>query len=326
LDWLVLFLSLAVVSAGAEFLVRGAVSTALRAGVSPLFVGLTVVGFGTSTPELGASLTATLRGSSDVSVGNVVGSNIFNICAILGLTALLHPIRVHLPAVRRDLMVALAAALVPWSALMLGGVLPRWLGGVFVGALAVYIAFAYRAGRRAHREGRDMAPAQVVSALPMGPPAERRRDSLVVNGLLMVTGLVLLTAGSRFFVGSAVGIARAIGVSELVIGLTVVSAGTSLPELVTSLVAARRGNPDLAVGNIIGSNIFNAFGILGVCAVVKGQAVNPQVLAVDTPVLLAATLALLPIMKSGGVISRAEGAVLLAGYAVYLATMILRGA
>jgi cation:H+ antiporter len=160
----------------------------------------------------------------------------------------------------------------------------------------------------------------------MGPPAERRRDSLVVNGLLMVTGLVLLTAGSRFFVGSAVGIARAIGVSELVIGLTVVSAGTSLPELVTSLVAARRGNPDLAVGNIIGSNIFNAFGILGVCAVVKGQAVNPQVLAVDTPVLLAATLALLPIMKSGGVISRAEGAVLLAGYAVYLATMILRGA
>jgi cation:H+ antiporter len=324
MDLLVLVLSLALVSVGAEFLVRGAVAAALRAGVSPLFVGLTVVGFGTSTPELGASLTATLRGSSDVSVGNVVGSNIFNIGVILGFAALLHPIRVHLPAVRRDLAVAIAAAAVPWSAWVLGGAVPRWLGLCLAGSLGVYLVFAFRAGRRAHREGQDLAPAQIESALDLAPKKAARRDSLAVSVLLILAGLGLLVVGSRFFVGSAISIARAIGVSELVIGLTVVSAGTSLPELVTSLVAARRGNPDIAVGNIIGSNIFNALGILGICASVRAQAVSPQVLFLDTPVMLAATLALLPIMRSGGVISRAEGGLLVAGYAIYLGTMFLR--
>jgi cation:H+ antiporter len=321
---ILLVLSLVAISAGAELLVRGASLLALRAGVSSLFVGLTIVGFGTSTPELGASMVATLQGALDVSVGNVVGSNIFNIAVILALTALVRPIRVQLAAVRRDLVIAIAAACVPWLGWLLGGAVPRWLGVALVASLLLYIAAAYRAARAASAVERALAAKETGSTLSV--PAQRTwLDHALTNVLFVLAGLGLLVIGSRVFVESAIEIARAIGASDLIIGLTIVSAGTSLPELVTSLVAARRGNPDIAIGNVIGSNIFNAFGILGACAAVAPQRISAPVASIDTPVMLAATLALLPIMRSGGRISRGEGGVLLAGYAIYLGALIARG-
>jgi cation:H+ antiporter len=298
---LIILVSLGAITLGAEFLVRGSSRLALRAGVSSLFVGLTIVGFGTSSPELGASLTATLRQSSDVAMGNVVGSNIFNIGAILGLTALLKPIRVQLAAVRRDLLVAVGAALVPWLALPFAGYIPRPVGMLLLALLVTYIAFAYRTARQA-----PSAEVRLVEE-EMAPALSVKKSSTLLDIVLVVAGLGLLVLGSRGFVDAAIGVARQIGWSELLIGLTLVSAGTSLPELVTSLVAMRRGDAEIAVGNVIGSNIFNAFGIVGVCATVAPQAVNNSVTMRDTPVMLLATLALLPMMRSGGRISRLEG-------------------
>lgn len=316
---LIIVVALGGVTLGAELLVRGASRLALRAGVSSLFVGLTIVGFGTSSPELGASLTATLRQSSDVALGNVVGSNIFNIAVILGLTALLQPIRVQLAAVRRDLLVAVGAALVPWLALPFAGFIPRPVGFALVALLAVYLAAAYRHARRA-----AAAEVQLVE-LEMRPALKEARGAVVRDVVLVVAGLALLVLGSRGFVDAAIGIARQIGWSELVIGLTLVSVGTSLPELVTSLVAVRRGNTDIAVGNVIGSNIFNALGIVGVCAAVAPQAVNHALLVRDAPLMLLLSLALLPIMRSGGQISRLEGGALAGAYVAYAAYLIVSG-
>ena len=285
--------------------------------MSPLFIGLTIVGFGTSTPELGASLS----GSGDVAVGNVVGSNIFNIAVILGLTAVYRPIRIRLAAVRRDLLVAIVAAGVPWLVLATGGTLPRWLGLALLAILGGYAYTAYRGGQRDVTEQRELADRELTSALALPPPSTSRFDRAWIHVTSVAAGLAMLVFGSQLFVGAALALARDLGVSELVIGLTIVAAGTSLPELVTSIVAALRNSPDIAVGNVIGSNIFNVFGILGLCSVVTPQAVNAMVLWRDTPIMLAATLALIPILRSGGVVSRWEGGFLLAGYVVYIGAM-----
>jgi len=316
-----LVLSLAVVTLGADALVRGASALARRAGVSPLFIGLTVVGFGTSTPELGASLAATLADSGDVAVGNVVGSNIFNIAVILGLTALFRPIRIRLEALRRDLLVAILAACLPWLALATGGVTPRWLGLVLLVALATYIHQAYRTSRRESDDQRRLAEAELQSVPSLRPASAAWSERTWIALLLVIAGLALLTVGSRLFVNSALEIARRFGVSDLFIGLTIVAAGTSVPELVTSIVAAIRRAPDIAVGNIVGSNIFNILGILGLSAIVAPQKVNALVLWRDTPIMLVATLSLIPILRTGGVVSRWEGGLLLAGYLLYVAAM-----
>jgi cation:H+ antiporter len=323
-DWILLATSLALVTAGAEALVRGASFLALRTGVSPLFVGLTIVGFGTSSPELGASLAATLRGAPDVSVGNVVGSNVFNIAVILGITAVIRPVRIALGEIRRDLLVAIAAAAVPWTALATGGAIGKSSGAVLLAGLVSYVAFAYRAGRHATAAERELALREVDSTLGTGAPATNGGRTLV-HVALTGGGLALLVWGSGVFVDSALRLGRAHGVPELVLGLTVVAAGTSMPELLTSLVATLRGNPDLAVGNIVGSNIFNIFGILGACALAGPQTVDRWVVAVDAPVMMLATLALVPILRRDGCITRAEGAALLAGYAAYLAALAARG-
>ena len=322
--FLQLLLSLIVVTLGAELLVRGAGLLALRAGVSSLFVGLTVVGIGTSTPELGASLFAALEGASGVSVGNAIGSNLFNIGVILGLTAFVRPIRIELAAVRRDLLFALAVAGTPLLALAFDGVIPRPLGLSLVAALVVYLALALRAGRRAHADQASLAEAELRSTLDIAP-VRRLLDATWLNAVFVLVGIACLMLGSRWFVGLAIDLAAAQGISERVIGLTIVSAGTSLPELVTSIVAARRGNSDIAVGNVIGSNIFNILGVLGVCAAVKPQAVPVEVLSVDVPLMLVATVCLLPMMRSGGRISRAEGFALVAGYGLYLAWLLSSG-
>lgn len=324
---LLITVGLLLVTLGAEFLVRGASTLALRAGVSPLFIGLTIVGFGTSAPELGASLVATSQGVSDVSVGNVVGSNLFNIAVILALTALVKPVRVHFAEVRREVRIAIAAAVVPWIAWFAGGYVPRWAGIGLLSLLAAHLVSSYRMARAASAQDRALAADEVRATFDIETPGPVTplRDRAWVNVSLVVAGLALLVVGSRMFVTSAIAVAQDLGVSELVIGLTIVSMGTSLPELVTSAVAALRGNPDIALGNVLGSNIFNSFGILGTCAVVSPQAVADPVLFMDVPAVLLATLALIPIMRTGGVISRAEGGLLLAGYGVYLTILLQRG-
>jgi cation:H+ antiporter len=318
---LVLLGSLVVITLGAEVLVRSASIVALRAGVSALFVGLTIVGFGTSSPELSASMYATLNGSMGVSVGNVVGSNTFNIAVILALTALIKPIRVGLAAVKRDLVVATSASLLLLIPLGTGGVIPRWLGALMFAGLIVYLVTAYRKDRQAKPSDEALAEHEVRSSLSIEEPGRATHawyDTTPAHVGLIGAGLALLVFGAKWFVGSAITIAQGHGVPEDVIGLTIVSAGTSLPELVTSIVAARRGNPDIAVGNVIGSNIFNVLGIAGLCACVAPQAVSPEMLRIDIPLMLVATVALIPIMRSGGKISRVEGGVLLLGYIGYL--------
>lgn len=320
-----LVLSLAVVTLGAEALVRGASSLALRARVSPLFIGLTIVGFGTSTPELAASLAATSAGSSDVAIGNVVGSNIFNVAVILGLAALLRPIRIRIVALRRDLLVAILAAGVPFLSIATGGVIPRWLGVALVATLGLYLLGAYREARSQASEQQQIAKAGVQSAVISRPGSPSLVDQTWIQVLLVIVGLAMLILGSRVFVDSALSVAQALGMSELFIGLTIVAAGTSMPELVTSIVAAARHSPDIAVGNVVGSNIFNILGILGITAIAAPQTVHESVLLRDAPIMLLATLALIPILRSGGAVSRWEGGLLLAGYAAYVGSMLVFG-
>ncbi|MFG0328510.1 MAG: calcium/sodium antiporter [Phycisphaerales bacterium] len=319
-NMLLLAVGLALVTLGADWLVRGSASFAARLGVSPLFIGLTVVGFGTSTPELAASVSATLAGSVDISVGNVVGSNIFNIAVILGVTALVQPIVLGIDQVRRDLWTMIGVAAIPWVALLLGGTLPRWVGALMMLGLVVYLARAYVVGRTAAASQLEQANREVAQ----GVPATTKSRPALIELTLIVAGLALLVFGSRIFVLAARELAEQFGVSELVIGLTIVAAGTSLPELLTSIVAAARKCPDIAVGNIVGSNIFNVLGILGIATVIEPQRVTLQSFWLDLPVMMLASIALGPLLRSGGRLSRAEGVLLLLGYLVYLVILITR--
>ena len=313
LDILLVIGSVAVLAGGAEALVGGSVSLAKRLGLSSFFIGLTIVGFGTSTPELSTGVSAALRGASDVNVGNVVGSNIFNVAVILGVAALIAPIPVVTRLVRREAPVVVGVALVPFVTLASGGVLTRPIGAALVLALLVYLALAYRTGRR------EEAPAS--EGLP-GIPEAGRKHPLVALAMVVV-GLAMLVFGSTMLVDSSVRLARAAGVSELLIALTIVSAGTSTPELFTSVVAAFRKQSDVAIGNIFGSNIFNVLGILGVSSIVSPQRVNEQVLRLDAPMMLLLSVACLPVMLSGARISRVEGGALLVGYAIYLTALLM---
>ena len=315
--------SVAVLTLGAELFVRGASTLALRLGISPLFVGLTIVGFGTSSPELGASLSATLSGNPGISMGNVIGSNIFNIGFILGLTALVRPIAVSFPAVRRDLFVALGVCAIPLAGYLLFASVTRPLGIFSLIGLSAYLVFAYRKDRAAQRSTQSAAKAAVEATLLTPKELSGLRPFLVQLGLGLF-GLILLVAASRSFVGAATDIARTLGTPEFIIGLTIVAIGTSLPELVTSIVAACRNSADLAVGNIIGSNIFNILGILGACALVAPQPITPDAAFIGIPVMIGFSAALIPFVRSGSVLSRREGALLLVGFVVYSVVIGMR--
>ncbi len=301
-DLLTLVGGLVVLVGAAHFLVQGAASLALRFGLSPLVVGLTVVAFGTSAPELVVSVQAALAGAGGIAVGNVVGSNIANIGLILGIAALVRPIASDPGVLRRDVPVLLAAT-VAGAAMLLDGDIGRMEGVALVVALVVYLGWSVRAARQD----------RVATDLPVdGPsPSAWREAGLVIVGL---AGLVL---GADLFVGAATRIAEAAGVSNTVIGLTVVALGTSLPELATSIVAALRGESEIAVGNVIGSNLFNILGILGVAALVRPLAA-PGLEVVDMAVMVVFTAAVLPMMLSGRRLIRIEGAALLAGYVGYI--------
>jgi cation:H+ antiporter len=311
---------LALLVLGGEFLVRGAVSLARRLGVSPLVIGLTLVGFGTSTPELVTSVQASFAGSPGIAVGNIVGSNIANLLLILGLSALIAPIAVSSSALKRDgavmLAVAVLFAVVAW-ALPLG----HWVGAGFLVLLVGYVVHAWRQERAGAIEGHtaafDKAEAveQVDHALR---PAETARGALLTAIGFAVAGLVLVVFGGRFLVGGAIALATSLGVSQTMIGLTIVAVGTSTPELVTSVVAALRGQSDVALGNVFGSNIYNILGIGGATALIAPTTVPPEIVRFDNPVMLAVSASAVLMAWTGRRIGRHEGAVLVAGYVVYV--------
>lgn len=299
---------------GAEALVRGASRLAAAFGLSPLVIGLTVVAFGTSSPELAVSLKASLSGQAGIAVGNVIGSNVFNVLFILGISALIVPLVVSQQLVRLDvpLMIGLSVLVL---LLCLDERFGRIDGVLLFSGLLVYVGFLIRQGRRktgGASAGEDEGEAG-------GRPGWFRNAGLVIGGL------ALLVLGSRWLVDGAVTFAVHLGVSELIIGLTIVAAGTSLPEVVTSIVAALRGERDIAVGNIVGSNLFNIMGVLGLAGIVApaGMAVSPAVIGFDLPIMIAVALACLPILFTGGVISRMEGALLVGYYIAYTMYLVL---
>jgi cation:H+ antiporter len=302
--------------AGGELLVRGSSRLAAQVGMSPVIIGLTVVAFGTSAPELAVGIQAAFEGRADLVVGNVVGSNIYNVLLVLGLSALVAPLIVQQQLVRLDVPLMILASAI-FLLLALDGAITPLEGLALLMLLVVYLMVVLRLSRR--------ESAAVISEYEreFGPrPARGRRDWLG-NGALIAFGLLLLVLGADWLVEGAVGVAVSLGLSELVIGLTVVAIGTSLPELVTSIVASLRGERDLAVGNIVGSNIFNLLSVLALTALVApaGVAVPAAALALDIPVMLAVTIACLPIFFTGHLIARWEGALFLVyglGYTTYL--------
>ncbi len=307
LHLVLLIVGLILLTAGAEGLVRGGASLARRLGLTPLVVGLTVVAFGTSMPELVVSLSSALRGAGDISLGNVVGSNIFNVGVILGLSAVVSPIRIQLGLIKLDMPVLIGISLLALG-LALSGSVSRGAGVVLVILLIAYTAFNIRLARK-------QTAAAVAQEFEEGVPGPTA--SLWLDLLFILGGLGLLIYGSNLLVNSAIALARAFGVSEAVIGLTLVAAGTSMPELATSLVAALRRQSDIAVGNVVGSNIFNILGILGVTAVVQ-PVLAPGISRLDLGVMVAYAVVLLPLLWSGRRLDRREGLLLVGGYLAYL--------
>lgn len=311
---------LALLIAGGELLVRGAVQVATRLGVSPLVIGLTLVGFGTSMPELATSVQAALSGSSGIAYGNIVGSNIANVFLNLGLSALLAPIVIASRALKRDSTVMLAAT-VAFTILAAVGLIGRIVGACFVGALASYIYLAFRQ-EVGTKPGEHGAVYDKSFATQAGDPAMIPAVSMNAVGLsLLITlvGLALVLAGGYLLVEGAVELARANGISEAIIGLTIVAVGTSMPELVTSTMASLRRQADVAFGNIVGSNIYNILGISGATALTAPTEVPPQIVGFDNFVMVASSLLLLAVAFTGRRVARWEGGLLLAGYFVYVA-------
>lgn len=318
---------------GAEGLVRGASWLALRTGLSTLVVGLTVVAFGTSAPELAVSVGASLSGESALALGNVVGSNIFNVLFILGLSALLTPLAAHKQLVRLDVPIGVGAAGIVLG-MAIDGSIGQLDGLLLVAGLVAYTGLQIVLSS-AGSVGTP-APAGVgtevtlARGLASGRPEESNPPTpssvqWALNGALVVGGLAFLVLGAQWFVEGAIEMARRLGLSELVIGLTIVAGGTSLPELATSVLAGIRGERDIAVGNVVGSNVFNLLGVLGLSAAVSpsGLLVSDAVLWFDLPVMIAAAVACLPIFYTGHRIERWEGALFFGFYGAYVAYLIL---
>jgi cation:H+ antiporter len=306
---LTMVLGVALLYAGAEALVRGGVTLAARLGMTPLVIGLTVVAFGTSMPEMVVSVGAAAAGSGPIAVGNVVGSNIANIALILGISALIRPIRVQAQVIRFDAPILVLASIL-LVLLLRDDRLGRFEGGALLLGLVAYVVVSVRAARQ--------EAAAVKAEFAEGMPHPGRSLGFGVGAAAL--GLLMLVLGARWFVAGAVALARAAGVSEAVVGLTIVAVGTSLPELATSTVAAAKGEGDIAVGNVVGSNIFNILGILGMAALVRPIAPTGMTVA-DLGSMLGLAILLLPVVWSGLRVSRGEGALLLglyAGYTAYL--------
>jgi cation:H+ antiporter len=333
---IVLFVAgLVLLLAGGELLVRGASSLATAVGISPLVVGLTVVALGTSAPELAVSVRASLVGHGDLAAGNVIGSNIFNVLFILGISAVVRPLAVSARLVRFDVPIMIAAALLMW-ALCQDRVVSRVDGAILLCGIVTYTTYLIAQSRRETRafrrqvearveEKRVVAPAVAATDDPSSSSAASSswRSPVPLQLVLIAAGLVALEFGTYFLINAAVRAAAAMGVSELVIGLTIISVGPSLPEVAASVIATARGHRDMAVGNVIGSNIFNTLCIPGGAAVARPVPVPASALAFDLPVMVVVSLAALPVLFRGGGIARWEGALFVGYYVAYTAYLIL---
>lgn len=325
---------LALLAMGAEGLVRGAASLALRLGVPSIVVGLTIVAFGTSSPELIVSIKAAMAGNGGIAIGNVVGSNIFNIGAILGISALVFPITLNAAFVRREAPIMIGVAFLVFVLAWFGGhvvepdgtehwTIARWGGWVCV---ALGLAYTYYAYRLARREGPDVVAQFEAGAVGGESSDVGRTRPFWIDAAMLITGLVVLVIGSRLLVDGSVTLARALGVSDLVIGLTIISAGTSLPELATSLVAALRKQTDICVGNVIGSNIYNVLLVLGAAGVAAPIWAAPELITRDIPAMLIMSFACLFIMMTGKRVTRLEGGLLVGGFLAYMALLLVQSA
>lgn len=307
MDVLYVVVALALLVAGAEGLVRGSSSLALKLGLTPLTIGLTVVAFGTSSPELVVCLKAGLAGQGDIAVGNVIGSNIFNIAVILGITAMVCPVRVQWQLIKLDTPVMLGVTLLVVG-LLWDGALGRVEGTLLTAGIVAYTVINLRLARR---QTNAAVKAEFAEAMPP------RSTHWALDLLFILGGLAVLVYGSRLLVDHSVSLARGLGVSEAVIGLTIIAAGTSMPELATSVIAALRKEPDIAIGNVIGSNIFNLLGILGISSLVVPLRAG-GIQAMDLAFMVGVSFLLLPLLLSGMRLSRREGGLLLAAYGAYL--------
>jgi len=306
---------------GAELLVRGASKVAAIFGISPLVIGLTVVAYGTSTPELAVSLQAGLSGNANIAVANVVGSNIFNILFILGICAIIQPLVVAQQLIRLDVPLMIGLSVLTF-ALAFDGVL-NWLDGIFLTAgIIVYTTWAIRKSRQ------ETAAVKAEYDQEYGAQTAPNHSAaeILKQALLILGGLGILVLGARWLVDGSTALARTLGVSDTIIGLTIVAAGTSLPELATSLVATIRNERDIAIGNVVGSNIYNLLAILGVAGLFTpgGLLVAPAMLVFDIPVMIAVALACLPIFFSGYTIARWEGFVFFVSYLAYTLYLVLQ--
>ncbi len=305
---IILFLvsGIALLYFGAEWLVKGSSNIALRAGVPSLVVGLTIVAFGTSAPELAVSIKAGFDGLGDIAVGNVVGSNIFNICVILGLSAIVHPMKVNAQVLQIDTPIMVIVSFLPWI-LLKNDVIGRTEGAFLTVAIVVFTVFTIFWSKK---NSTDLSLTPLTVKCKVSKPISS-------DIYLIILGLVALVIGSRLFVSGAIDLARTMNISEAVIGLTIVAAGTSLPELATSIVAAIKGEEDIAIGNIVGSNVFNILAILGIASVLN-PIHSKGIGLVDLAFMTGSSLLLLPLMRSGFRLVRSEGFILLAVYSGYL--------
>ncbi len=312
--WVFIGLGLVLLLVGGELLVRGAVASARLLGVSPLLIGLTLVGFGTSTPELVTSVTAALNGSPGIAVGNVVGSNIANILFILGLSAVIYPLAVNPRGFRRDAIMLSVATLVCLGVVLYGHV-GMLVGVAFLASLLVYVVLVYLHEKRAPDEA-------AVVAEHRAQDARRGPRQLALSLAMAVGGIAITIYGARFLVDGSISLAKNLGVSDTIIGLTIVAVGTSMPELVTSVMAALRKHADVAYGNIVGSNIFNMLFILGSTSIIRPIDIPPQIASFDVWVMLAATGFLVYFARTGATLQRWEGWVLLGSYVAYTGYLI----
>ncbi|MCG9729556.1 calcium/sodium antiporter [Shewanella sp. Isolate13] len=292
-----------ILTLGAEALVRGASQIALRLGLTPLIIGLTIVAFGTSAPELAVSVKSAIAGNSGIALGNVIGSNIANIGLILGITALIRPIKIESQMVRRDIPIMIAASLLFWSLLLDGG-LSFWDGAILSALLVAYLTFSYFTAEKQSDDD--------VTDTKQNP---------LLSVLFIVIGISMLVGGGILFVDGAVALAKSFGISEVIIGLTIVAIGTSMPELVTSIVAALKGESDIAIGNVVGSNLFNILGILGVTALIH-PIIGGDISTLDWSAMIAFAVILLPFAYTGLRIGRREAGLLVLGYLVYIGYLV----
>ncbi len=303
---------LAVLVAGAEILVRGSVGTALRFGLTPLLIGLTIVAFGTSAPELVVSIQAAYNGSDDIALGNIIGSNISNIALILGVAALIQPLKVQASIIRKDVPILLGASLL-LVLFLLDGLISQLEGFFFFVGVVVFTIASIRMSKQ---ETAAEVTEEFEDVIP------KKQHPLWLNILMVALGLGLLILGAKWLVDGAIEIASSIGMSQAVVGLTIVAVGTSLPELATSVMAAFKKEGDIAIGNVVGSNIFNILCILGITAMILPVS-QGGITTIDILLMLGLTVFLLPVLKSGYIVSRIEGGVLLTIYIVYTSYLVL---